>query len=102
MQEPPDQAPATVELSPQSLDLLRAAVAGLDRAGVDGSELHDAVCAVAREARRRQLAPERLLVVFKSVWLAAQSRGASPNHRRQARIFEEMVSLCIREYFGNR
>ena len=91
---------AHAALSPAVVDALRNAVAHLDGRS-EAPALHAAVCAAAREARARDIPPERLLVCFKAIWQSAAAHPAPDRDRRASvRVFDHMVSLCIREYFA--
>ena len=85
--------------SDQSLAALRQAVSELTRRPTQPDELRAAVCALAHEARAQGVAPERLLVAMKSAWHAASTVPPGGDQRAQTRLFEQMVSLCIAEYF---
>ena len=101
MHELPKRREASAyELSDGALTALRAAVGDLEHDSVGGPALHDAVCALAREARARQLPPERLLVCFKAIWYAAEATHPPADREAQLRVYDQMVSLCIREYFA--
>jgi hypothetical protein len=87
-------------LSDAAVGAVRVAMASVGAPHHDSRELRAAVCALAREARLRDITPERLLVCLKAVWQAEASAHPVPDRRSQSELFEEMVSLCIREYFA--
>ena len=79
---------------------LRSAVSELMARPAEERLLRAAVCALARDARARAVAPERLLVCFKAVWAEETSAYPVPDRRAHGAIFDQMVTLCIREYFA--
>ncbi len=96
----PGSSDPMVELSAASLATLRSAVAAAGGPADDARKLRAVVSTLAHEARARGVTPERLLVYFKSVW-QVESAARYPSDRRSAtELFDEMVSLCIREYFA--
>ncbi len=90
----------SAELPTPGVAALRSAVADLVSRPDDPAPLRAAVCTMAREARARSLTPERLLVCFKAVWAEEAVANPMPDRRLQSELFNEMVSLCIHEYFA--
>ena len=95
------QAAQSGELPGTTLELVRAAVREIVRHPDDGATLRRLICDMAREARGRSVPPERLLVSFKTVWAGETGAHPTPDRRAQADLLEEMVGLCIREYFAS-
>ena len=65
----------------------------------ESDTLHEALQAMAREAREKSILPEHLLVALKDIWYSLPDVRAKENGE-QARVLQRVVSLCIREYFG--
>lgn len=100
----PEQSPvaagAAAELESPAVAAVRAAVSELMERPAEERLLRAAVCALAREARARGMTPERLLVGFKAVWADASNAHPMPDRRAQGALYDQMVTLCIREYFA--
>ena len=64
------------------------------------SELRTALRDLAYEARQKEVAPEHLLVVLKGVWFALPEVQAAKEQGEQTRILQQVVTLCIKEYFA--
>lgn len=97
----PATAGARTELPSPAVVAVRAAVSGLVALRADEQALRAAVCALAREARERAIAPERLVVCFKTLWAEETAAHPMPDRRAQGALFDQMVTLCIREYFAD-
>lgn len=101
----PDQSSATAgaaaELPSRAVVDVRTAVSGLVSRPAEERALRAAVCALAREARAQAVTPERLLVSFKSLWAEETALHPMPDRRAQGALFDQMVTLCIREYFAD-
>ena len=52
------------------------------------------------EARRRELAPEQLLVVLKSQFVRIPALQGHDERTRRNKLFEHIVSMCIEEYYA--
>lgn len=95
----PGDAYATGDARP--LDTLRTALAGHARGEPVSDAMCDALRAVSRDARARGITAERLLIDFKLLWYALpEVRTLRP--QQQSDGLAELVTLCIREYYGNR
>lgn len=88
-------------LSPERVDALRHALGSWAR----GEEpppgaLRDLLCAMSVGARADGIPAERLLVEFKRLWYALPDvrQQRAP---QQAERLAELVTLCIREYYGS-
>ena len=98
------QPPPARQLSPETADALRAAIAEGWRAGQQTEERLQAVLArAAREAHELGLRPEELIVALKRVEEEVMGqpgalRATDADARRRFR--EWMVSACVRAYFG--
>ena len=97
----PSSSTISKELPAASVAAVRAALGDLvkEPAG-DGAALHEAVCALAHEARARAVPPEHLIVSLKLIWASETGEHPMPDRRLQAHWFDRTVSLCIREYFA--
>lgn len=93
-------AAASAELESPALSAVRDAVGNLVSRPGDEPVLRAAVCALAREARARAVPPERLIVCFKTLWAEEVSVRPVADRRSQTGLFEQMVTLCIEEYFA--
>lgn len=93
-------AQPAAELHTPALNAVRAAVNELMSSPGEESPLRAAVCALARDARARNVAPERLLVCFKTVWAEESTAHPVPDRRARGALFDQMITLCIREYYA--
>ena len=93
-------AGAPAELPSPAVVAVRTAVSEVMACPAEERVLRAAVCALAREAREHAVAPERLLVCFKSLWAEETAAHPMPDRRAQGALFDQMVTLCIREYFA--
>ena len=96
----PDARPAPAELDTPALATFRTAVSALAVRPADAGLLRAAVCALAREARARGVAPERLIIHVKALWAEETAAHPSDDRRSQGELFDQMITLCIREYFA--
>ena len=93
-------AQPTAELQTAGFTAVRSAVHELMATPGEERLLRAAVCALAREARAHDVAPERLLVCFKRVWAEESAAHPMPDRRAQGVLLEQMITLCIREYYA--
>ena len=100
MREQSAARPVVAELQRPAFDAVRAAVNQLMTQPGEERLLRAAVCALARDARARGVAPERLLVCFKTVWADATAAHPGGDRRAQGALFDQMITLCIREYYA--
>lgn len=84
----------------------RAALAALDQRPLDAAlkqELRRQVCDYVDDAHRAQWPPERMLVEVKQILRASgyRSPGVTSGKYKESRdaLVEEIVQLCIVEYF---
>lgn len=61
--------------------------------------LRDAMTVVVAEARQRQMPPEELLTAFKALLDAAPEILDAGGRVAQARLREQLVTLCIKAYY---
>ena len=64
-------------------------------------ELRSSLHALAREARGKSVPPEHLLVTLKGLWLTLPEVENARDHHEQTRILQRVVTICIKEYFGD-
>jgi hypothetical protein len=88
-------------LDEETIESVRAALAAhlRQQSAREADTLHDALQAMAREAREKSILPEHLLVALKDIWYSLPEVRAKENGE-QARVLQRVVSMCIREYFG--
>ena len=101
---PPDASPApllTLGLPPARAAALREALSEHVRGGhPPAEELQALLQEASASARARGIPAERLLVEFKLLWYALpEVRALRPPLQSDA--LGELVTLCIRAYFGN-
>ena len=96
-----EQSPRTL-LTPQAMTLLRNALSAWMRAnGEADATLGSALRAVAGEARERGLRAEELLVTLTSTWFEIGGEpSASPSSSSGQRRLDEVVTACIKAYYG--
>ena len=92
--------PPSRELSEDTVDRLRAALAQFVIDGGETGELRDALCRMAREARTKEILPERVLVMLKDVWHALPDVRNAADPREKSRLLQRLVTLCIKEYYS--
>ncbi len=80
---------------------LRAAIARCARGDAREDELRDALRRYARDAQRRHMRAEEVVIAFKTMWSAFAEAGDALERLEQQRLLERLVSLCIREYYGD-
>ena len=78
---------------------LRVALAGHARGEAVSDALREALREVSRDSRRRGVMAEHVLIEFKLMWYALpEVRTMHP--QQQSDGLAELVTLCIREYYG--
>ena len=81
------------------MDAVRTVLAGHVRGEPVGDALRTALREVSHEARRRGVTAERVVIEFKLLWHALpEVRTMRP--QQQSDGLAELVTLCIREYYG--
>ena len=88
------------ELSEETVAALRAALVRYMRNPAPGPDLHEALTALAREARRKAIHAEHLLIIFKDLWSALPEVKGARNPREQNAMLQQLVTLCIQEYYA--
>jgi hypothetical protein len=96
----PDSTPRSPELSVESLDDLRAALARYSREdSIDA--IQPALRRIAQEAREKRMHPEQLLVALKDVWFRIPVTTRPSHAEAQSRMLQRVVTVCIREYYSS-
>ena len=89
-------------LSAETLAVLRSAVLGhIEQAATPEVDLERAVAAVVDEARARAMRPEELIVAFKALYASLPEPRSAAARAEQLRLREQLVSACIRAYYGD-
>jgi hypothetical protein len=87
-------------LSEELIARLRAALISFAGNPVETTELRDTLCAIAREARQKQIRAEHVLIALKEVWGELPQVRFAHDPREQTRALQQLVTLCIREYYA--
>lgn len=95
-----DSSPPPSVLADATLARVRAALSSHLDAPAGGDDVRAALCAMAEEARRIDLPPERLLVALKQLWSDVVDGHGLDHGPEQTRMLQQIVSVCIREYYG--
>jgi len=53
------------------------------------------------EAHAKSILPEQLLIILKDVWYALPNVASMRDPAEQSRLLRQVVTICIKEYFGN-
>jgi hypothetical protein len=69
---------------------------GTDAPDNDGA-LRDAIRRLCADARRQDMRPEQLIVLFKMTWRAHPELRTPQPHRTA--VLEQIVTMCIQEYY---
>ena len=65
-----------------------------------GPELRSALHALAQDARAKAVPPEHLLVALKRIWQSLPSVEKARDYTEQTRALQQVVTICIKEYFA--
>src|SRR5438045_4753092 len=60
-----------------------------------GTELRTALHTLAREAKSKTIATERLLITLKDIWQSLPDVQNARDHTEQMRVMHRVVTLCI-------
>jgi hypothetical protein len=88
------------ELSGETVDALRAALVRYMRKPEPSPDLHESLIALAREARRKNIHAEQLLITLKELWNVLPEVKSARNPREQNTMLQQLVTLCIQEYYA--
>ncbi len=91
----PDEAPISL-----STPALRAALQAQLRARTDKDSpvLLRLAAVLCTQAHRRRMRAEELIVLLKQTWMSLPE-SALPNRLADGELVEQLISLCIEEYF---
>lgn len=90
------------ELAHGTVDAVRCALERYVRQpAAIAPELRIALHELAREARLVAMPPEQLLVVLKQMWQTLPDIAHAQDQAEQTRIMQSVVTMCIKEYFGD-
>ncbi len=97
----PDWTPVPPQPLPEELlDSVRRALTAFLENGHDTSTLQSALHELSAAARVRDMQPEQLLVMLKELWYGLPALAQTlPGD--QPRLLQRVVTLCIKEYFGD-
>jgi hypothetical protein len=87
-------------LEPDTVDALRATFAAGIQLGRHDPELGLVLQRAAREARDKQIPPERLLVALKTIWNSILATNVPPPATDETLLLQALVSRCIQEYYA--
>ena len=62
--------------------------------------LRTALHALAHDARAKAVPPEHLLVTLKGIWQSLPSVEKARDYTEQTRALQQVVTICIKEYFA--
>jgi hypothetical protein len=96
-----DSSPGDGLLDDETISALRVALMDYAAAPADGERLRTALHAMAREAREKGIFPEKLLVLLKDVWYGMPVVRSSKEPDDQVRLLQRIVTMCIKEYYGD-
>ena len=94
--------PTSYALPDGVVSRLRAAV-GMSalNPGADDSMLRAAIADIVADARAREMRPEQLLPVFKTLIDSLPELHAATTRVEEARLRERLITLCIKSYFAS-
>lgn len=64
-------------------------------------ELGDVLKLLANEARAKDIRPEHMLVTLKEIWYELPAVTTTVEPAQQARLLQQVVTLCIDHYFAD-
>jgi hypothetical protein len=94
-----ESGPPDTPFPQRAATALRSALQGHLRQAVPDDTLRRALHSLCADARKRNLRPEQLILIFKQVWSSlpeVQDRNAA---RRQD-LLDRIVTICIEEYYA--
>lgn len=97
---PPDsnRTPADL-LEPETVTSLRDALSHYLAERHDGPRLRDALGELAREARRKDLPAEQMIIAVKSVWHSLPALKRVDALGEQSAMLQRVVTACIKAYY---
>ena len=98
---PPARDPLPPPLSDGVVAPLRQAIGKLALdPGSDDTPLRTAITAVVVEARGREMRPEQLIPLFKSLLDSLPEMHGAQSRLEEARLRERLITLCIKSYYS--
>jgi hypothetical protein len=94
--------PPQAQLDEATLARLRAALASYAGHPVETGELRDTLCAMAQEAKEKRIHAEHVLIALKDLWGNLPEVRFATEPKDQVHALQRLVTLCIREYYGER
>jgi hypothetical protein len=68
--------------------------------GVDLPQLAPAIRILCRDAQRRGLRAEDVVILFKKAWAAVPGPEYGPEGTRRGEVLERAITLCIKSYYS--
>ena len=97
---PPEESRAIEEAT---IAALREALSRqLGPGGSESTDVRDALERFATEARCKKIGAEKVLVLFKQVWHAVPAVRVASDPAGKAKVLEQLVTICIEEYYRER
>jgi hypothetical protein len=84
-------------LADETLDAIRDA---LELQLLASGYLHRALRNLSREAHAKSLQAEQVLVALKQLWYSLPDVQRACDRKEQARALEQIIAMCINEYYG--
>jgi hypothetical protein len=95
-----DSSAPRPQLSAATIAALETALSRYLARQSDGG-LDDALRALTREAREKQIHAEQLLIVLKDVWFSLPKIRETPTGDPQNALLQQVITQCIREYYSS-
>ncbi|MEX2177669.1 MAG: hypothetical protein WD801_03095 [Gemmatimonadaceae bacterium] len=95
-----DRTPAGPALDPTTIAELREALSRSVEAGDHGKDLKSLLGRAAVNARSKGIQAEQMLIALKEIWYSVPSLSAHPASDVQTRLLEQLIALCIQEYYA--
>jgi hypothetical protein len=100
MMAPDSSLPPPDHLADDTVAVVRAALGRYMRDGIAGQDVHEALTAMAREARAKGIHAEHVLVTLKQLWSGLPEVKAARDTAAQSKLLQGLVTLCIHEYYA--
>ena len=96
----PALRPQHSELSPASVQALRGALRNHLTPTSESGALRPALQGICAEARQREIAPERLVVLLKEMWQVLPEVQDLPRGTARDGLLDRVITISIEEFFG--
>ena len=93
--------PPPRRLEDGTIEAVRSALRSYSETGAASAALHEALVRMAAEAREKDMLPEQLLVVLKSLWSSLPEVRAISDTKQQISLQQRVVTMCIKEYYSS-